>query len=71
MPLNRLQDSDGIGLQSNLSTNDAAQNIENAESQYALQKETFEEAKKERALSWQTPIDKETCINGGVILSKP
>ncbi len=59
------QDSDGIGLQSNLSTNDAAQNIESAESQYALQKETFEEAKKERVTLWNTPIDK-TCINGGI-----
>ena len=65
------QDSDGIGLQSNLSTNDAAQNIESQESQYALQKETFEEAKKERVVLWQTPIDNETCINGGVASAKP
>ena len=65
------QDSDGIGLQSNLSTNDVAQNIESAESQYALQKETFEEAKKERVTLWNTPIDMETCINGGVNSAKP
>ena len=65
------QDSDGIGLQSNLSTNDAAQNIESQESQYALQKETFEEAKKERVVLWQTPIDNETCIKGGVASAKP
>lgn len=65
------QDSDGIALQSNLSTNDVAQNIESAEAQYALQKETFEEAKKERTSLWNTHIDMETCINGGVISTKP
>ncbi len=65
------KDADGIGMQSNIATNDAQQNIESQESQYALQKETFEDAKKERALLWGMPIDMETCINGGVNSSKP
>ncbi len=60
------QDADGIAMQDNVSTNDVKQNIESQESQYALQKEAYEDAKKERDVLWNTPIDIETCINQGV-----
>lgn len=65
------KDMEGMALQNNISTNDALQNIESQKAQYALQKETREEAEKERNISWAKHIDMLTCINQGVNSAKP
>lgn len=60
-------DIEGLSIQAPMVTNDVEKNIRNVNAQIALQREAYENSKKELDELWNRHIDMSTCINSGVM----